>query len=121
MKAEAILEQWLSSQTAALPAEVLNLLNHVVKNTNEVSELTADKPHNLVLMQDPVLLSEALIISGKCYWYTERYKEVFKMLGQVKVSTSRSSSFHHHKLLIDYYAFYGEFAMILCHYIIGLL
>jgi len=56
-------------------------------------------------MQDPVLLSEALIILGKCYWYTESYNEAFKVLDQVKVS---ASSLHHHKLLIDYYAFYGE-------------
>lgn len=57
-----------------------------------------------------MLLSEALIILGKCYWYTERYKEALEVLSKVNVSTSSraSSGLHHHKLLIDYYAFYGE-------------
>jgi len=53
-------------------------------------------------------MREALIVSGKCYWHTQCYKEAHKVLSQVKKITSLENlTFHHQKLLVDFYAFFG--------------
>ena len=53
------------------------------------------------------MLREALIVLGKCYWYTHQYKEADKVLNKVKITSLENLSLHHQKLLIDFYAFYG--------------
>lgn len=54
-----------------------------------------------------MIFREALILSGKCYWHMQQYQESCRVLSQVKVTSSDNLSFHHQKLLVDFYAFYG--------------
>lgn len=61
------------------------------------------------------MIREALIVLGKCYWYMHNYKEACTVLNRVTITSLDNLSFHHLKLLVDYYAFYG---MILLLYLV---
>ena len=55
------------------------------------------------------MLREALIVLGKCYWYTHQYEEAHRVLNKVEIMSLENLSLQHHKLLVDFYAFYGMF------------
>ena len=58
------------------------------------------------------MLREALIVLGKCYWYTHHYKEAYTVLNKVTINSLDNLSFHHQKLLVDFYAFYGMISLL---------